>query len=129
MPSNLPLPTRQLGEAGLDLWRSIQSEYVIEDSGGQETLMQACECLDRAESLAERIAADGPTIPGPSGPRLHPCIAAETQCRGFIVRALTKLGVLHEPIRGMGPGPKRKEPVYGDEQDPDSPRAPRPNNR
>ena len=49
MPSNLPQPTRQLGQYGLDLWYSIQSDYVIEDPGGIETLMQACTALDRAE--------------------------------------------------------------------------------
>ena len=83
--------------------------------------MEACAALDRAESLAERIAADGPTVTGPSGPRVHPCIAAETQCRSFIVRALAKLGVLHEPIRGMGRGPTRKKEISfdDDEQDPD----------
>lgn len=61
-PSNFPQPTRQLGEAGLDLWRSIQAEYMIEDSAGIEVLMQACAALDRAESLAAQIAADGITV-------------------------------------------------------------------
>ena len=107
MPSNLPLPTRQLGEHGLDLWRSIQNDYCIEDSGGIEVLMEACSALDRAETLAAQIAADGPTIPGPSGPRVHPCIALEIQCRNSVVRSLGKLGLLHEPVRPMGPGPGR----------------------
>ena len=123
MPSNLPPPPRELGQPGLDLWLSVQGEYLIEDSAGIEVLAQACAALDRAESLAARIAVDGPTIPGPSGPRVHPCIAAETQCRGFIVRALTKLGVLNEPIRPMGPGPRRKkeEPIIDDDEpEPDS---------
>ena len=101
-PSNLPSPIRQLGEPGLDLWTSIQSEYFIEDAAGQEVLMAACSALDRAEALAARIAADGPTIPGPSGPRVHPCIAAETAARMLVVRCLTKLGLLHEPIKPMG---------------------------
>ena len=109
-PSNLPQPTRDLGPSGRDLWRSIQADYVITDSGGVEVLMEACAALDRAESLAAQIAADGPTIPGPSGPRVHPCIAAEIQCRNSVVRSLGKLGLLVEPIRPMGPGPgKRKK--------------------
>ena len=106
-PSNLPQPTRDLGPSGLDLWTSIQNDYVITDLGGIEVLMEACAALDRAELLAAQIAADGPTIAGPNGPRVHPCIAAEIQCRNSVVRSLAKLGLLHEPIRPMGPGPGR----------------------
>ena len=91
-PSNLPQPTRDLGPSGRDLWRSIKGYYAMTDLGGVEVLMEACAALDRAESLAAQIAADGPTIPGPSGPRVHPCIAAEIQCRNSVVRSLGKLG-------------------------------------
>lgn len=119
IPSNLPLPTRALGDHGIDLWNAIQSDYLIEDGAEIEVLMEACQALDRAESLAAQIAADGPVIHSASGPRVHPCISQETNARALVVRCLTRLGVLHEPIRPVGgaPGPKskRKEPPNGDE--------------
>ena len=117
MPSNLPLPSRQLGEAGLDLWNAIQADYVITDSGGIEVLMEACAALDRAESLAAQIQADGPTISGRSGPRVHPCIAGETSARALVVRCLVRLGVLHEPIRPMGPGPGKRKKGWAPDDD------------
>jgi hypothetical protein len=114
-PSNLPQPTRELGQHGLDLWTSIQSEYLIEDAAGIEVLMEACAALDRAESLAAQIAADGVTVAGPSGSRVNPCIAGENQSRTLVVRCLARLG-LDQPIRPVGPGPKRKkEPLDDDE--------------
>ena len=35
-------PPRNLGQHGLNLWRSILSEYEIDDAGGREMLAQAC---------------------------------------------------------------------------------------
>jgi hypothetical protein len=32
--TNLPQPTRQLGQHGLDLWRSVMAEYYISDPRG-----------------------------------------------------------------------------------------------
>ena len=107
-PSNLPQPPRQLGEAGRDLWDSIQSEYLIEDSAGIAVLMQACAALDRAESLAAQIAADGVTVAGSSGPRVHPCVKDENQSRALVVRCLARLGVLSEEIKPVGRGPGRR---------------------
>jgi hypothetical protein len=47
-------PARTLGKHGTILWRSVMSEYQIEDSGGVEMLTAACQQLDRAESLREQ---------------------------------------------------------------------------
>jgi hypothetical protein len=44
---------------GAGLWRSITSEYGVEDAGGIEMLLQDCTALDRAESLRSQIEADG----------------------------------------------------------------------
>ena len=41
-----PKPARKLGNHGSTLWKSIMSEYIINDSGGLETLTQACQSLD-----------------------------------------------------------------------------------
>ena len=111
-PSNLPQPTRQLGQAGRDLWDSIQSEFCIEDAGGIEVLMTACQALDRAESLAAQIAADGMILEGPSGAsKVHPCVPCELSARTLAVRCLQKLGILHETILpvGKGPGGRRQK--------------------
>jgi hypothetical protein len=55
-------PPRKLGVHGLSLWEFIQSEYRIEDPGGQELLLQCCESADRIGALSERISADGEII-------------------------------------------------------------------
>ena len=54
--STAPKPPRKLGEHGAKLWRSVTSEYPVEDIGGIELLAQACASLDRAEALAACIA-------------------------------------------------------------------------
>jgi hypothetical protein len=42
-------PPATLGTAGAKLWRSVMSEYDIQDSGGLAILEQACSATDRAE--------------------------------------------------------------------------------
>jgi hypothetical protein len=44
-------PPKTLGAAGRTLWRSIQAEFSITDSGGYAVLTVACEALDRADGL------------------------------------------------------------------------------
>src|ERR1700722_18098885 len=91
-------PSRPLGAHGQALWRKTTTEYRIEDAAGVEMLTQACQALDRAEGLADRIAEDGdnirtPTrIYGPPGMRAPPGIRGELAARGFVVRTLQKLG-------------------------------------
>ena len=51
-------PSRLLGAHGQALWRKTTTEYRIEDAAGVEMLTQACQALDRAEGLADRIAED-----------------------------------------------------------------------
>ena len=60
----------------------------IDDSAGCELLAQACTALDRAEGLAERIAADGEVIHTEAGPKAHPAVKDEIACRAFVCRAL-----------------------------------------
>jgi hypothetical protein len=96
-------PPSTLGEAGRTLWRSIQSEYAISDSGGLAILEAACSAFDRAEDCRTRINNDGPTIKSRQGIREHPLLKAELANRAFAVRALTKLGLDVEPVRA-GPG-------------------------
>src|SRR5215213_215765 len=40
-------PPRPLGEAGTELWTTIQGEYAIADAGSVELLLQSCALADR----------------------------------------------------------------------------------
>jgi hypothetical protein len=55
-------PPKTLGAAGRTLWRSIQAEFSITDSGGYAVLTVACEALDRADGLRKCINEDGEVI-------------------------------------------------------------------
>jgi hypothetical protein len=96
-------PPRTLGQHGGDLWRSIMSEYVIDDSGGREMLCQACQALDRAETCREAINKDGELIKSKTlGIREHPLLKHELAARSFVVRTLQRLGLDVEAVKPMG---------------------------
>jgi phage terminase small subunit len=101
-------PPRPLGEHGLALWRSINSEYDISDAGGREMLAQACAALDRAEALREHIDAEGEVIRSKSGLKAHPALKDEIAARSFVVRTLHRLGLDVEAIKPPG-----RPPGYG----------------
>jgi hypothetical protein len=84
-------PPRKLGRHGMDLWRTVQSEYAISDAGGIELLMQACGAIDRVEALAERIQADGEVILVRGVPKPHPALQAELAARSLVCRSTSKL--------------------------------------
>src|SRR5690242_4930745 len=102
VPSSAPIgqqPPRKLGKHGLDLWRTVTSEYVIDDAGGIELLTQICAAVDRAEELAEQIDRDGPTILVKNSLREHPCLRGELANRAFVTRNLQRLGLNLETIK------------------------------
>jgi hypothetical protein len=101
-PSPRMQPPRVLGRYGLELWNSIHAGYEIGDAGGIELLLQACEMQDRVQSMAAQIASDGPTIRTKAGIRAHPLLKEETAGRGFIVRTLSKLGVVYAEVQNPG---------------------------
>ena len=90
--------------AGRAFWRvKSTTEYRIEDAAGVEMLTQACQALDRAEGLADRIAEDGDIIRTPTGIKAHPGIREELAARGFVVRDLAEVGFkLRAVTRGPG---------------------------
>jgi Phage terminase, small subunit len=98
-----PRPSRPLGARGLALWKSLTSEYEIEDSAGIELLKQCCQAVDLAEALSERIAADGVVFRGKDGLKAHPAMKDSLAARGLAIRTLTRLGLNFEPLRA-GPG-------------------------
>lgn len=101
----MPKPDRKLGKHGSALWRAVQAEYHITDTGGAEMLLLACEALDRAEACRKAIDTDGVIIDGKSGPRDHPALKHELANRAFVVRTLQRLGLDVEPIRAKGRPP------------------------
>jgi hypothetical protein len=101
-------PPRNLGEPGLALWNRIQGEYRIEDCGGQELLLQACEASDRLAGLNAQIEQDGATIRSRNTIRAHPLLREEIGLRSFVVRTLQRLGITSEPLKAVGHPPTRK---------------------
>jgi hypothetical protein len=100
-------PPSVLGQTGATLWRSIQTERKITDSGGLETLLQICVAADRAAECAKRIAKDGLLLTTENGPRENPLLKHELANRAFVVRSLAKLGRIGQPPRRVG------NPGYG----------------
>ena len=92
-----------LGTSGSKLWRSIQDEYRIDDSGGIALLTQICLSIDRADECAAAIDRDGVMIRTKNGLRDHPLLKLELASRSFAVKALLRLGLDIEPNRD-GPG-------------------------
>ena len=95
-------PPRTLGCHGSQLWNSITAEFEFNDTAGKEYLCQACQALDVAEALRERIEADGLLIETQTGPKENPLLKAELGYRSFIVRTLARLGIAFEPVKTPG---------------------------
>ena len=81
-------PPRKLGAHGGALWRSIMSEYQIEDGGGLSMLAQACIALDRAEQCRVQIERDGVVLRTKTGLKDDPALKHELASRSFVVRTL-----------------------------------------
>ena len=94
-----------LGAEGRRLWEQITTEWQIDDAASATLLTMACRQLDRAEECAQRLAKDGLTLKTRAGVKAHPLVASEISCRGFVSRALSKLGVLYEPQKMIGRPP------------------------
>lgn len=62
-------------------------------------MLQACQALDRAESLREEIDRDGEVIRSRGVIKDHPGLKHELSSRAFVVRTLAKLGLNFEPVR------------------------------
>jgi hypothetical protein len=86
-------PPRTVGNHGRSLWDRVMSTYDIRDSGGIELLTLACQALDRAESLRERIDVEGELIQCRGVLKEHPGLKAELANRAFVARTLGRLGL------------------------------------
>ena len=98
-------PPRPLGKAGMGLWRSVLSEFTIDDSSGIEMLCQACGALDRVESLRAIVERDGEMIATRlDGPKykIHPALREELANRSFVCKTLQRLGLDSEAVKPIG---------------------------
>jgi hypothetical protein len=94
-------PSRPLGKHGSSLWHRILTEYQLEDAGGLELLLLACEQLDRCEVMRAQIDKEGEVLPTRNGVREHPLLRYELQARAFVGKTLLKLGLNVEPLRPL----------------------------
>jgi hypothetical protein len=101
-----PEPPRRLGKHGRSLWCRVLAEYQLEDAGSLEILALAAQTLDRAETLAAAIRANGAVVQTRTGPRAHPAIRDETACRALCARLLARLGLIDEPLKPVGRPPR-----------------------
>jgi P27 family predicted phage terminase small subunit len=95
-PSNLSAEAKKM-------WREIQGEYQITDSGGLTILCTACEAFDRMRQAQKLIDTEGMVSAdrfGQSKP--HPAIVIERDSRGQMLAALKQLNLDLEPIRDRG---------------------------
>ena len=96
-------PARPLAEAGQSLWDKVMDEYSIQDCGGQELLLEACQCLDLAERLQKRIEQDGLVITTSNGNlKEHPALKSVLSARITVGRLLSRLGLAFEGIKNVG---------------------------
>ena len=95
-------PSRKLGVHGTELWKSIMSEYAIDDCAGIEILTAACQQIDRAEALRAAIDRDGAIVLGKHGPKEHPALKPELAARAFILRCFQRLGLDAEAVKPIG---------------------------
>lgn len=79
-----------LQSAGRRLWRSVQSEYELEE---HETalLREARRTVDLLDELAAVVAAEGAVISSPQGPRANPAAVEARQQPIVLARVLAAL--------------------------------------
>jgi hypothetical protein len=98
-------PPRNLGNCGRSLWDRIMAEYDIQDAGGIELLLLACEGIDRIGMLREEIQRDGAVIRVRGVVKEHPALRAEIATMSFVTRTLARLGLDLEPLKSIGRPP------------------------
>lgn len=100
-------PPATLGKAGATQWRTIMSEYRIQDSGGLAVLLQICSAADDLAECDRAIARDGPMIATKNGPKEHPLCKQRLALRAFICRSVQRLGLNLEPTKPIGRPPTK----------------------
>lgn len=98
-----PRPPPNLPEPAAKLWRRLQTDYGIVDSGGQAVLSACCEAAGRMWQAQEVLNSEGLTIRDRHGQlRVHPCVKIEHDSRAQLLTGLKLLSLDIEPLRDIG---------------------------
>jgi len=98
-----PRPPPTLPQPASKLWRRLQTDYGIVDSGGLTLLTAVCEAHARLRQAQQMLDAEGLTIRDRHGhPRPHPAVKIEHDARAQFLTALKMLGLDIEPLRDIG---------------------------
>jgi hypothetical protein len=92
-------PPAHLGDAGRELWQTIQAGYQISDPGGLALLRTAAEASDRVASARAQIDEQGELLTIRGIPRVNPLCAVERDARAALIRAIKELHLDLEPLR------------------------------
>jgi len=86
-------PPAGLSVAGKRLWRSISTEFALEEYE-KSVLLQACRCVDRLDFMAKELVASTLTVENFKGDEVvHPLIAESRQQSLTLARLLASLRV------------------------------------
>ena len=84
-------------------YRSIRSEYGIDDSGGLLILLALCEAFDRMKSAQKIIANEGARVTDRFGQvKSHPLCSVERDARSAVYAGLKNLNLDLEPLKNIG---------------------------
>ncbi len=101
-------PPKNLSREAKALWKSITTEFCIDDPAGLSILRTALEALDRMRNAQEIISEEGLTIRDRWGQvKSHPLTTVERDSRSGFLHGLKALNLDLEPLRdqaGRSPG-------------------------
>ena len=104
---NTPAP-KHLSNEAKKIWKSILTEYAIDDSAGLRILQAACEAYDRAQAARVIIDKDGMTVLDKVGQvKSHPLLPVERDNRAAFLAGLKQLNLDLEPLKAIGRPPGR----------------------
>jgi hypothetical protein len=105
-PPRAPAGLKKHGRA---LWRAIQSEYSVDDSGGVAFLTAACRAEDDIQRMRKALAVEGDTILDRfSQKQAHPLIPAIRGMEQVRRQNLAALALNIEPLSKDRPSGSRK---------------------
>ena len=94
-PSTTPkAPGLALGKSGARLWSEVAADFDL-DPLEAANLAAACRQLDAVTALEAIAKAEGMTLVGPSGARLHPAVSEARQARVVLSKLL---GAIRLPL-------------------------------
>ena len=85
-------PPASLGKVGRGVWRRLQPDYGIQDSGGLVLLETACGCADlEADAMLQARKEGLSTVDRYGQRRPHPLLSVARDARGQMLAALRQL--------------------------------------